>query len=664
MRFPAALTVLSVSLLLCSSFTRASDTLDVTTRTIVVYADSSATAFFTGAPPRSLTSVCDFMAQAPIMLVHRAAMAREPMIRGLRQSQITATIDGMKVHAACVDMMDPVTAYIELENISAMEVGLGSGDLKYGANLGASINFLTSKPSAGSPPSAAADANYESNAGNTRLRADVNGVFYGAASRIGYTFRRAGDFTAGGGRVVNLSGFEKHNVATSLSFPVDSMWECVGQVIYDVATDIGYPSLIMDTRRAEALITSVTLAGRWSAQTESSFKVYGNIVDHLMDDYLRSVEEIGSRGFMDSMYMPMRGLTRTIGVLSETRFTMNDAVLSVILDAWRLDAEAVMDMVHLNSSIAPMRLMNIGNARIHNAGVSVSYDRMLSNWLLSVGGRIDFNAYDLLDPASVSVFSGFYPEAAVSGTAFAKSVSVTVLRPVFSNLTFAVTTGVNERLPSHLERYGFYLYQPQSNVVTTGRPDLNAERAWTSNVRAEYRLDEFRLAVSGFATAVENYIAPLIPADGLSMMRNLGSIGRVGMYGSEFSTGYIISSAFSIAASVIYTRARASDAGDNLPLIQPFSMAGRFVLSGEGRSMEVRLRSALAQNFHSTKILSEDATPGWTILDISGHVDVFENLTLRVNIANIFDRLYHEHTSINNVPSRGRSFNIGLQTRW
>jgi iron complex outermembrane receptor protein len=54
-----------------------------------------------------------------VSMMRRANFALEPTIRGYNAGQVAVVIDGMKMHSACVDRMDPVTAYIEIENLKA-----------------------------------------------------------------------------------------------------------------------------------------------------------------------------------------------------------------------------------------------------------------------------------------------------------------------------------------------------------------------------------------------------------------------------------------------------------------------------------------------------------------------------------------------------------------
>src|SRR5690606_11657642 len=89
-------------------------------------------------------------------------------------------------------------------------------------------------------------------------------------SAIGYThnafyidtdvmYREAENYNAGNNREVPFSQFRKFNVSGTSGFRMDKSKLFEASVIYDKASDVGYPALPMDVSLAEALITSARL---------------------------------------------------------------------------------------------------------------------------------------------------------------------------------------------------------------------------------------------------------------------------------------------------------------------------------------------------------------------------------------------------------------------
>ncbi|MBP6509318.1 MAG: hypothetical protein KA339_02085, partial [Candidatus Kapabacteria bacterium] len=344
-------TTISALFILSSATAYAQDSVrTVIVREVVVEADPLLRTWRLDRPISTSSSVDDLMRLGGLTLIQRAnGFAGEASMLGLRGGQMNTSIDGMKIHAACVDKMDPSTAYVEIDNLSTLDVSSDATDLRYGQNLGGSVNFTLKQPTLNSPVRSVIDLSGESNASMRRLRADLSGGTPDLALRAGYTLRSADDLRSGDGSTISLSGFTKHNIQ------VGGLWQAAkhdaitATFIADLATDVGYPSLIMDTRRAQALIGAVAWRSTWSPSVTTSAKLYANAVDHTMDDYDRPLSEIENRDFMPNMYMPMAGTTNVYGLLAEGAYTEMSNVVKVVLDATYLAATATMQMIPLDT---------------------------------------------------------------------------------------------------------------------------------------------------------------------------------------------------------------------------------------------------------------------------------------------------------------------------
>src|SRR5690606_18392661 len=63
----------------------------------------------------------DILSRLPgVFLIRRGSFGQEPMLRGMTGGQINVTLDGMKMFGACTDKMDPVTIYVEPQNLKSM----------------------------------------------------------------------------------------------------------------------------------------------------------------------------------------------------------------------------------------------------------------------------------------------------------------------------------------------------------------------------------------------------------------------------------------------------------------------------------------------------------------------------------------------------------------
>lgn len=639
----------------------------VVVREVVVEADPLLKTWRLERPLSTSSSVDDLMRLGGLTLIQRAnGFAGEASMLGLRGGQMNTSIDGMKIHAACVDKMDPSTAYVEIDNLSTLDVSSDATDLRYGQNLGGSVNFTLKQPTLNTPVRSVIDLSGESNASMRRLRADISGGTSDVALRVGYTLRSADDMRPGDGSTISLSGFTKHNIQ------VGGLWQAAkhdaisATFIADLATDVGYPALIMDTRRAQALIGAVAWRSTWSPSVTTSAKLYASAVDHTMDDYDRPLSQIENRAFMPNMYMPMKGTTNVYGLLAEGAYTEMSNIVKVVLDATYLAATATMQMIPLDTSVSTMNMTNIGDARIGTIGTSASWEHLVSEDLtVRTGARVDVSTRTIQDQSFRSVLGGYYPGVDLDQIAGAVSVNAAVYYTLEEGLQLWSVLARSERMPTHLEMYGFWLYDPQANIVTIGRPDLANERAWSIDVGASYRTEDLRASLSAWARRIDNYIGPVptqdTSASGQPPTRYMGSIGTADLTGFDASATVRVLPWWSMQASVRGIWGVGVTIDDPLPLIAPIQASIRAVVGERVLQGELAVYASAAQNRISRSILPEDATASWARADVLLAWRPITELRIQASCTNVLDTFYHEHTSINNMPSRGRSFNLGVR---
>lgn len=78
-----------------------------------------------------------------IELMKRGNFAFEPILNGMSSDRLNLTIDGMKIFGACTDKMDPVSSYVEPNNMKSVSVQHGSSGSMFGSSLAGSVNMET-----------------------------------------------------------------------------------------------------------------------------------------------------------------------------------------------------------------------------------------------------------------------------------------------------------------------------------------------------------------------------------------------------------------------------------------------------------------------------------------------------------------------------------------
>src|SRR5690606_22276558 len=87
-------------------------------------------------------SVDEFLASSEqISFIKRGGYAWEPLLNNISTERSTITIDGMHVFGACTDKMDPVTSYVESNNLSTIDITSGQEGSLHGATVAGSIDL-------------------------------------------------------------------------------------------------------------------------------------------------------------------------------------------------------------------------------------------------------------------------------------------------------------------------------------------------------------------------------------------------------------------------------------------------------------------------------------------------------------------------------------------
>lgn len=609
-----------------------------------------------------------------VTMIRRAGMAWEPAIRGMSAGQIAVTIDGMKMAGACVDRMDPVTAYVDLDNLHSIDVSKGASDLSLAQSIGGTLNLRTARPEFDTPFSLRLKSGIESASGLMKLRASVTESWNNVTARASALLRRAGDYTAGNNVEIARSGFAKENYKLDVGIQPGEGHTVFVSAIVDRARDIGYPALIMDTRSAESYIVSAehTWRGVSALVPVVTTRLYATGVHHLMDDYDRSDSELRERVVMPGMWMPMTGRSATAGLLGNALFAWQSQWLKLTVDAYSLDAFADMSMHSLDAGVPSMYLVNIGDARLRNIALAAEYytePASALRWRTSV--RADYSHRQLAGETGRNALLGYFPDAPTTRDYFAAGVTSTLDVVVATGSTVSLMAARVQRLPSHIENYGFYLYSPMDNAIYMGNPSLDPETSWQGELSWSLAGSEAAFRLAAFGTLVTNYIAGVTftEADTANALftqafRQYGHIGQAVIAGVEAHAAARLSRRLDARGTISWQRGRATELGDELPFMPPLSGNLALVWTHDMVQAELRSRWAAAQRHPSLSILNEDTTPGYAVLDVRGSFALGQWGVVDFGVDNVFDALYHEHTSIANLPAQGRNFYLTLEVRY
>lgn len=610
---------------------------------------------------KPLGSLDSYLAESnSVNMIRRGSYAWEPMLNGMATERSVITVDGMRIYGACTDKMDPVTSYVETSNLSRARIKSGSAGGEHGGTIAGSIDLerrrsgFKSKRRFGGSASAGSEAN-----NNHRiLGAALNYSSPSFYSDLDFTYRRAANYNAGHrsgtSSEVEHSQFTKYNFSAIAGYKLSEGNELEASLIFDKATDVGYPGLPMDVSLAQALIGSVQYRYRPRTGPLSLWetKVYYNTITHVMDDSQRPVVPIR---------MDMPGWSTTQGFYTKLHASAGKHNIKTVLSGHRNNSLAEMTMHPNNPAEPTMFMLTWPDVTTVYNGLNVE-DRIRFNpkldLTLHAGMGLHKNTIGSeFGRRSLELFYVGLPSSKQRVLANA-GASLAHHRGRFTN---RVGLGYSERAPSVSEGYGFYLLNANDNYDYIGDPHMRNESSFSAELSSTYKHGKLRLEWTAAYFHIVDYIigkprAGLLPmnitAAGVKVYEQLP-------YATLLNTGlsaeYRFSQTWQLFGDASYRYGQASD-GTRLPLIQPLQLRTRLRFERKQYAAEATVLSS-TRNRNSPEF-GETNKPGY----VTGNLSVSRSfslkkhkLTVNLGVDNITDHYYTTFSDWFGIPSMGRN---------
>lgn len=593
-----------------------------------------------------------------ITLIKRGNYAQEPTIRGLNAGQINTTIDGMHLFGACTDRMDPISSYVEPNNLSSIRLNLDPNEDQQGSHA-SSLDFKLMKATPGADRvwSGKAGVGFETNALARQSLASIQYSRSRLAFQVNGIYREAENYRAGNNVLIPFSYYQKWNVGAGFTGIITEHHRLVGSYLQDNGKDIGYPALTMDVAFANAKIGSLAHlydnAGKKLFRWES--KIYGNYIDHAMDDTKRPAELV-------PMHMDMPGTSRTMGFYSGGTLRLGKMnFLYLKVNGYQNDLHAEMTMYPENGN--EMFMLTIPDARRSVLGFNASDKHYYKNGSqLSVGGRVELVRSEITTPLGrqtlTSMYSGDPDKIQWLYNAYARFE-----RKIGKRSEIQFGTSYALRNPTLQEMYGFYLYNRVDAHDYLGNPDLKPESSVNCSVGGKISDDKWVVSGQLFAYFFSNYISGERLEDysvmtiGGAGVKHYVNLSNAMIYGGELLFQWKITEKVLVESSNAVSIG-SDDQHDPLPFIPPFRSTNKIQYDLKGYRFKLESVAALAQQRISTFKYGETATPGFVVLhagvskkySFSGKI-----LQAGFTIENIMDTPYYEHLDIMKIQRQGRN---------
>lgn len=598
-----------------------------------------------------------------ISTVQRGAFAWEPSVRGQTDQRLTLTIDGMPVFKACVDKMDPITSYVELNNLSSLKVDKNGAAVAQHGNGNTSVNLLTKKPEF-SPFSLQLETagQWPNNFQNHRFNLSTSDATQRHAFRVSGSYRASDNLRAGNYITIQNTQYEKLNLNVQYKHLLPSGHSIEASYLTDKAYDVGYPALLMDATSALTDIGRI----QWNlTSTEKPVNIdhvmlYANMIRHSMDDYDR---DVANRTVMRGMYMPMYGETFTYGAKLQGGIQFSGIESNWFLEAFNSDAFGDMLMESLDPSIEDMLIYNLKDVRTQRVSLGLKQQMMLnSNLHLTLEENLRLERVFTKNEAYASFFEGLHARSVTQTPELLPSFSASLLWMITEQISVTPTVVYSERIGNHMEQYGHYVYNYVDGFFYDGNPFLDREKTINAEINTIWKKGEHSLSASVFTKFFQNYIDGFV-SDDLSnadfQFKQYANVGDAVMAGGEVRAIVSITEALTFEHRMAYVYAHNQTLDEPLPLIPPLNGTNELTFTAGKSTFAARVQWASDQQRIARISSIEDATDSYAVFGLKASRSWLQNqLQSTLALNNITDRFYNEHTSLGNIPQHG--FNVML----
>lgn len=599
----------------------------------------------------------EILARMPgVSLIRRGNYGMEPALRCYCGGQINTTISGMKIFSACTDKMDPVTIYIEPNNLESIDVTQGASGSKYGSTIGGSMNMDVKEASLTPERTFYFNTSSSYSSVNNGYNGNMSLMSTGpkVSFRIGAVYRKAMDYKEGGGETVLHSGYEKANFSASATVKLRSWEKLVLDYIGDFGWNIGFPALYMDTKTARANIASVayTTAPARKILKRVETKVYFNHIYHLMDNSQRTDAP---------MQMTMPGWSTTAGAYSDMKLAAGrNNQVELRGDYYANYTKASMTMYPENAPSMFMLTLP-DNLRQFVGAYAGDEWKITESHILRFNVRTELTHAGLLTDAGRAQWGIFTDTTTTTKFLPSGSVQYTWLAP--QHISVSLTGAYGSSAPTSNQLYGYYLFNTLDNYDYIGNPSLKTEKSLQADATVAYNHNILGVSLTGFYHHLYDYIigyiipgyTPIMP--GATGVKQYSNMAGAFITGADASASINLKQGFQSMNTLTYSYGTLSD-GSPVPMLSPLRGVSSVRYTYKGWHIQAETDWATAKDRINTSV-GEISSPAYALLNLrTGYKFVYHNHIWNVNLSveNVLDEKYRTYSDWGTVLRPGRDF--------
>ena len=241
--------------------------------------------------------------------------------------------------------------------------------------------------------------------------------------------------------------------------------------------------------------------------------------------------------------------------------------------------------------------------------------------------------------------------------------NVGLLYALTSNIHITANANSGFRAPTIMELYAI---RWGAETAYFGNQELDPEHSYNFDLGAKLNYQKFRGMFNIYYNQVKDLISPKIFPDDPWMGKPKEmyvNIADAELYGFEASAEYDFLEWMTLFGNLAYVCGEDTDNDEYLSDIPPLNgLAGvRFYLENGKNKYWLELEAQIFDNQDHTASW-EDDTAGYSVFNIKSGmklpVGYFDNITLTLNVENLFNKQYHDHLKVKNTYSYNPGLNI------
>jgi len=210
---------------------------------------------------------------------------------------------------------------------------------------------------------------------------------------------------------------------------------------------------------------------------------------------------------------------------------------------------------------------------------------------------------------------------------------------------------------------------PVQNYRSISNPDLKPETSRTVEAGFRFRGDGWSGSVTGFSGWYKNFIEQVMVSGNFTAANpatyQYVNLARVEIKGLEAKGQMALTDEFGLIAAASYTKGDEKEAGVKTPLdsVDPFKLVAGLTWQDQDNRFGGELSATYSASKSSSRISNATyfAPDDFVVLDLTGHWNVSEDLTVRAGIFNLFDKKYWWWSDVRGVAATSNTLDSYTQ---